>query len=421
MSQEGTAKGSSTEDPAFSPKYSWGLFQEDMEEANSTSGLASDLPGASSGAQIGASRRKKVLREGAQAGGAPRVIPETQAHLVVLELQAVGQSPDSVPGPKLHMGLPTVPALGRAQASKRLHISLYNILNESGPGKLCGMSVGLPEKAFVDRERPAGVKKVREGRSSLGCDGRSTTLSKEETPRRDLPSSQGPAPVRARKKKRKCEVCSEVGEGAGGFLWLGQSSDGATPQRVGVTPQGADWESLGSLCSPLSPKDTGSGSGDPGGGCVGCASGLEKFEYLPTAGGGVQSDSPYELPLPIGGGSLSPAAQDHPQSPALCLEVSGKASTEHVLGAGGDDGPAASHNQEELEVKAMSKDKARQGLSASTDTLASPPEPATSKAHSGPPMGPRRSKCAELGRVPVPWAQDQPEESSPGGCPKLVS
>lgn len=421
MSQEGTAEGSSTEDPVFSPKYSWGLFQEDVEEANSMSGLASDLPGASSGTQIGAGRRKRVLREGAQAGDAPGVIPETQAHLVVLELQAVGQSPDSVPGPKLHIGLPTVPALGRAQASKRLHISLYNILNESGPGNLCGMSVGLPEKAFVGRERPAGVKKVREGTSSLGCDGRSPTLSKEEPPRRDLPSSRGPVPVRARKKKRKCEVCSEGGEGAGGFLWLGQSSDRATPQHVGGPPQGADWESLESLCSPLSPKDTGSGPGDPGGSCVGCASGPEKFEYLPTAGGRMQSDSPCEFPLPIGGGSLSPVAQDHPQSPALYLEVSGKASTEHVIGAGGDDGPAVSHNQEELEVKAMSKGKTGQGLSAPTDTLASPPEPATSKAHSGPPMGHRRSKCAELGRAPVPCAQDQPEDTSPGGCPRLVS
>ncbi|KAM5269569.1 SPOC domain-containing protein 1 isoform 1-T3 [Hipposideros larvatus] len=422
-----------------------------MEEASSVSGLAPDLPGTSSEAQVWAGREEWVLREGAHqvasspAGGTPGASLEAEAHLVVLELQAVGQSRDSVPGPKLHTGLPAVPTQGRAQASRRLQNSLYDILNESWPGNLCSLPVGLPDRALVGRESLAGVKKVGEGgKSALGCDGRSPTLSKEKPLKRDLPSSPGPAPVRARKRSRKCAFCSEGGEGAGGFLQLGQSPVGANPQCVGGPPQDADWESLGGLCSSLSLKDTGSGPGDPGGSYVVCASGTEKFEYLLAVGGGAQPDSSYdpvEFPLPSGGKALRPAAQDPPQSPALCLEVSGNASTkqreaEQVMGTGGDDGPVASHNQEEMEVKAqtVSMDWAGQVLSAPAYTPASSQEPATSKAHLALSMGQRRSKDAKMGRGPVPCAQeqgtdrssdnsnqDQPEKSSSGGCPKLVS
>lgn len=160
---------------------------------------------------------------------------------------------------------------------------------------------------------------------------------------------------------------------------------------------------------------------------------------------GAQLGSPYspvEFPLPSGGLSLRPAAWDPPQGPALCPGGSGKASTEQqaaeqvVVGAGGEDGPTASHSQEELEVKAwpVSMGRPRRGLPALTDTLADSPESAASKARSGSFMGQRRPNCAKLGRGPVPPAEDQgtdrssdsfsrdpPAASRPGGIPKPVS
>ncbi|XP_014639243.1 PREDICTED: LOW QUALITY PROTEIN: SPOC domain-containing protein 1 [Ceratotherium simum simum] len=355
MSREGAAESPSTEDPVLCPRRSCGLFQEDVAEVGSMSGVASDTPGA---VYLWAGSRKKVLEEEAhcrascKAGGAPGASLEA-AHLMVLELQAVGQSQDLVPGSRLHIQVPAVPAQERAQVSRRLQISLHDTLAER----------------------------------------------------------------------------------AGGFLWLGQSPGGDKPQSVGGPPQDADLESLGGPCTPLSP---GSGPGDAGGSWVGCASGTEKFEYMLAAGDGAQAGVGF--PLPTGGESLRPAAQDPPQSPALCLGVSGKASTEwqeaeHILRAGGDDGPAASRSQEELEVKAqpVSRGRPGPGLTAPWDTLASSLEPAASKASSGSSMGQRRSKCAKKSRRgPVPQAQnqgtdrisdsssrDQPEESSPRGCPKL--
>lgn len=456
MSQEGTAEGSCTEDPVLSPQRSCRLFQEDMKEASSGSGLAPHPPKAGSGARVWAGRRKRVLRKAAngsassKTGSAPGASLEEEAHLVVLELQALGQSQISVPDPKLHVCMPTVPPQGKAWPSKRLQVSLYNILDESWPGNLCSRSVGLPEGALVGRETPAGVEEGscprpkeagEDGRSSQGCDGRSPTLSKEKLLKRDLPSSSGAAPVRARKKSRRREACSEGGEGASDFLGLGQSPGGANPQCVRGPPQGADLESLGGPCSLLSSKDTGSGPEDPGGNFVGCALETEKFKYFPVLGDGAEPGSlydPIEFLLPSGGESLRPAAQDPPESPASCLGRS-VASTEqqeveHVVGAGGDDGLVIS--QEELNVKTqpVSRAWAGQGLTAPTDTLASSVEPAASKAHSGLSMGQRRSKCAKLRKGLVLCAQDQgtdrsldnsnqdqPAESSPGGCPKLVS
>lgn len=214
----------------------------------------------------------------------------------------------------------------------------------------------------------------------------------------------------------------------------------------GRPPPGADLESLGGPCRPLPPKDPGSGPRDSDGSCVGCASGT-KFPYLPEAEDGAQPGSPSDpdqFPLPKGGLSLRPAAQDAPQSPAPCPGVSGKAGTgqraaeQVVVGAGGEDGPAASHNQEELEVKAwpVSMGRPGQGLPAPTDTPVGSPESAASKARSGPFMGQRRPKCAKLGRGPVPPAEDRgtdsrsdnfshdpdpPAASRPGGFPKPVS
>ncbi|XP_036917313.1 SPOC domain-containing protein 1 [Sturnira hondurensis] len=438
MFQEGAAEGSSTEDPDLRPRRSCGLSQEGMEEACSESGLAPDLPGGSSGASVGAGRRERVPREeihqGAsfQAGG---------AHLPVLGQQAAGQRQDLVPGPKLHTQLPAVPAQGRAQATKKLQTSLHNILDENWARNHCGMSMGLPERALVGRERCPRPREVREGgRSSPGYDGRSPTLTKEEPPKRELPSSLGSAPVQPRKKSRKRKACSEGGEGVGGFLWLGQRPVRDNSQCVGHPPQGADLASLGDLCWPLSPKDTGSGPGGSGGSRVGSASGTE-FRCLPAAGGGAQPGSPYDpvlFPLPSGGKRLRPAAQDPAQSPALCLGICGKASTTErqeaewvAVAAGSDDGPATSPNQE-VKVQPLSKGRLGQGLTAPTDTPAGSPESAAGKALSDSFKGQRISKCALSCTGPVPPAKDQGADRSPddssqdqpaasclGGCPRL--
>ncbi|XP_035954610.1 SPOC domain-containing protein 1 isoform X2 [Halichoerus grypus] len=452
MSQEGAAEGSSTEDPALSPRRGGGLFQEDVEEASSVSGLTPHVPGASPGARVRAGSRKRVLREethrgtGSQAGGAPGARLEAEAHSMALELQAVGQSQDLVPGPQLHFQQPIVPAQGKARAFKRLQVSLHDILAGSWPGNPCSVPVGLPDRALVGRERLAGVGttsctgpgEARGGRS----DERGPTLSKEEPPKRSLPSSPGPAPVGARKNNRKYAARSEGGEGAGWFLWSGQSPGEDNPPCEGGSPPCADLESLGDLCGPLSPKEgEGSGSGDPSETCVGCVSGTEKFEYLPAAGNGAQPGSPCDpvgVPLPDGGESCRPAAWDPPQSSALCL---GAASTEWQeaeprAGAGCDDGPAVSPSQAELEGKAQPESRGRlgQGPPAPTDSPSSSLVPATSKARSGPSTGQRRSKYAKRSRRgPVPRvqqqgadrsaddsSQDRPEESRPGSFPKLL-
>ncbi|XP_025303410.3 SPOC domain-containing protein 1 isoform X3 [Canis lupus dingo] len=97
---------------------------------------------------------------------------------------------------------------------------------------------------------------------------------------------------------------------------------------------------------------------------------------------------------------------------------------------------ASASPSEELEVTAQPVSKVRrgQGLAAPTDIASSSLEPATSKAHSGPSMGQRRSKCTKrLRRGPVLHAQhwgtdrradkssqDQPEGSSAGSFPKLL-
>lgn len=176
-----------------------------------------------------------------------------------------------------------------------------------------------------------------------------------------------------------------------------------------------------------------------------CASRIEKVEYFPVAGDGAQPSSPCApvgSPLPVGGESLRPAAQNLPQGPALCLGASGEASTEqqeaeHTAEAGGDRGPAASHNQEELEVKAQpaSRERLGRGFAAPTDAAAISPEPTAGKAHSGPSTELRRSKRAKRLRRGLAFlaqdqgtdrssddsSQNQPEQSSPGGCLTLVS
>ncbi|XP_062961538.1 SPOC domain-containing protein 1 isoform X1 [Cynocephalus volans] len=442
MSQKGDAEGSSAEDCVCSPQHSCAVFQEDMERASSMPGL----PGARSGARVGAGSRKRVLRKKAHLDASSQA-GDTAG--------AVGQSQDSPPGPRLHMQLPMVPAQGRAQTFKRLQVSLHDILAESCPQNLCGLSAGLTKRALFGREGLVGVKEVScprpkeagdGGMYSPGCDGQSPILYRKKPPEKGLPSSPAPARVRARKKRWKCGVCSEGGECAGGFLGLDQRPGDDNPHSVGSPSQGADLESVGGSRRPLSPQDTGSDSVDPGGSWGGCASGTEKFEYLLTAGNRAQPGSPCGLSVPSGGESPRPAAQGPPQSPALCLGVSAPASAaEHIMGTGSDEGSAASHDQEELEVRAQPASRGRlgQGLAFPADACASSPEPsgslssclepAASKACSGPFRGQRGSQYARKpSGGPVPCAQeqgtdrssdnstqDEPEESSPGGCPRL--
>uniref|UniRef100_A0A2K6TU05 SPOC domain-containing protein 1 n=1 Tax=Saimiri boliviensis boliviensis TaxID=39432 RepID=A0A2K6TU05_SAIBB len=456
MSQAGDAEVPSTEDPVLSPQHNCELLQN-MEGASSTPGLAPNGPGTSSGPQVRAGSRRKIPRKEAHqaasswAEGAAGVCPG------VSELLAMGQSQGSRPGPGLHMQPPSVPAQGRALTFKRLQVYLCDILADSCPRKLCHRSAGLPERALVCRERLAGVKEVscprsREARdggmSSPGCDRRSPTVRKEEPHGRPPTSSPGPASVRVRKKSRKQEAHLEGGEGAGSFLWLDWSPGGDKPLSVGDPPQGADLASLGGPC-----RDTGSGPAEPGGSGAGCASGTEKFGYLPAAGDGAQPGSPHGavgFPAPSGGESLSPAAQAPPQSAALCLGVSARASAEqreavHVVRAGGDEGRAAVQDQEEPQVKGQpaSRGRLEQGPAAPADgcvgsleSLGGPScslDPEASKACSGPFTEQRRSRDAKkLKKGPVPCAQDQgadrsldnahqdrPEEPGPGGCPRL--
>ncbi|XP_071073272.1 SPOC domain-containing protein 1-like [Dasypus novemcinctus] len=459
MSQERAAEGPRTEDPAVGPLRSCAPFQEDREGVSSVPGLTPDLPGASSGALVWAGSGKRAFREEArgdassQAGGAAGAGQGaegsgTKACLVVLELQARGQSQDAIPDPRLHRQVPAVPAQGTL-ASKRLQISLHDILVESQSRNLGGLPVGLPDGAPVGRQGPAGAaeascprpREATEARvTSLGCDGRSPTLSKEEPPKRGLPSSPGPATSRARKNSRMDGALSQGGEGAGGVLWLGHSSGEGSPRPVGGPPEDANVEPLGGPRSPL----FSTWPGDPGGSWMASA--------LPASGNGTQPGSPhgpFGLLLPGGGHSPRPAPQEPPQSPALCWGVSGEASAEpreaeRVVGAGSDCGLAPSYNQEELEVEAqpVSRGRRGQGAPAATDTCAGsvellgclgfPPEPAASKAPTDPFGGRRRSQCAKMRSRPAPQAQvpdagrssgnanqDQPEESSSGGCAKL--
>uniref|UniRef100_UPI004038B03F SPOC domain-containing protein 1 n=1 Tax=Callospermophilus lateralis TaxID=76772 RepID=UPI004038B03F len=377
--------------------------------------------------------------EGSHPGASSQAGGASEASLEVLELPALEQGQDSRPGPRLHVQLPTVPAQGSAQLPKRLQISLHDILHTRCLRDLCSRSPGLPKRAQVDRERLTGAKGASSPRPrevgdedtcSPGCDGRNPTLNKEAPPGRGPPSA--PGPMRSRRKSRKCRAFSKGRKGADGFLWLDQSSS------VGGSPQGADLESLGGPSRPPSPKDA--GPRDPVGSWAARASGAEECEHLPAAGDRAQPGSPHGsvgFPVPFGEESLRPTAQDLLLNPVLCLEVPGGASTEPqeaepLLGAG-------TENQEELEAKAQPAPGERLGweLAAPADACSSSPESldifssslesATSQADIGPLEGQRR-----LRRGPAFGAQehstdtrsdhpcqDEPEEASPGGCPRL--
>ncbi|KAG8506879.1 SPOC domain-containing protein 1, partial [Galemys pyrenaicus] len=400
------------------------LFQGDVGKTSFMSGLA--LPGTSSEVPVGAGGRKRVLREEAHQSTAVtlRLEPEPQAHLVLPKRQTLEQSQDSAPSREGHIQLPKEATQGRAPAFRRLQIAVQDILAEGWPTNVCGRPVSLPERALLSREGLARDRKVyclrpRQAREGGGSSpGRS--LSREEASQRALPSSGSPVLAGTIKKRRKYEACSEGGEGAGRLSRLGQSPGGDSPWFVAPQP-GAGLESLAGLCSPPSPKDPGSGPGDPNGCCVTRAAEAEKLDYLPSAGGGAQPGSPCEpaeSPLLDGGEFLMPAAQGSLHSTVLCLEMSGEASTEQQeaglsTGAGSDHGPFPSHNQE-LEVEEqqpVSSGSLGHGLVAPADTPISSLEPV---GPSGPCRRQRQSHCAEkLKNGPVPHTRDQHTNRSP--------
>nr|XP_040144226.1 SPOC domain-containing protein 1-like [Ictidomys tridecemlineatus] len=384
--------------------------------------------------------------EGSHPGASSQAGGASEASLEVLELPALEQGLDSRPGPRLHVQLPPVPAQGSAQPLKRLQVSLHDILHPRCLRDLCSTSPGLRKRAQMGRERLTGAEGASSPRPrevgdedacSPGCDGRNPTLHKEAPPGRGLPSS--PGPMRSRRKSRKCRAFSKGRKRADGFLWLDQSPDGDSPS-VGGSPQGADLESLGGPCRPPSPKDA--GPGDPVGSWAARASGAEECGHLPAAGYQAQPGSPHGsvgFPVPLGEESLRPTAQALLLNPVLCLEVPGGTSTEQqeaepLLGAG-------TENQEELEAKAQPAPGERPGweLAAPADACSSSPESldisssslesATSKADIGPLEGQRRLRRGPAFGVQEHSTdtcsdhpcQDEPEEASPGGCPRLVS
>ncbi|XP_048671830.1 SPOC domain-containing protein 1 isoform X1 [Marmota marmota marmota] len=434
MSQVGDAEGSSPEDPVLHRQHRCGDFQKDIAGTIL-------MPDLKSEAQVWAWSRKRGLMEGSHPGASSQAGGASEASLEVLELPALEQGQDSRPGPRLHVQLPPGPAQGSAQLPQRLQVSLHDILHTRCLRDLCSTSPGLPKRAQVGRERLTGAKGASSPRPrevgdedmcSPGCDGRNPTLNKEAPPGRGLPSS--PGPMRSRRKSRKCRAFSKRRKGADGFLWLDQSL-GGNSQSVGGSPQGADLESLGGPCRPPSPKDA--GPRDPVGSWVARASGAEECEHLPAAGYQAQPGSPHGsvgFPVPFGEESLRPTAQDLLLNPVLCLEVPGGASTEQqeaepLLGVGAE-------NQEELEAKAQPAPGERLGweLAAPADACSSSPESldifssSLESATIGPLAGQRR-----LRRGPAFGAQehstdthsdhpcqDEPEEASPGGCPRLL-
>ncbi|XP_073936801.1 SPOC domain-containing protein 1 isoform X1 [Castor canadensis] len=424
MSQEGDVEGSSTEDRVVCSQHRYGLYQEDVTQR------ASSVPGLKPEAQVWSRSRKRVLKEETHRGLSSRARSDAGASLGLSE-PAVGQNQDSTPGPMLHMQLPTVTSCGTPWASKRLHVSLYDVLATHCLESLHSISPDLTKTALVGIERPAGVEGAsclrcreakEEGLGSPGGSGRSPLHNKEKLPGRSLLSSPGLAPRRAKKKSRKC---SQGGEGAGGFLRLGQSPGGDS-QSVGGPPKVcADLESLGGPSRPLSSKDIG-----PGGSWVGCTKVAEVFECFPATGVAAQPGSPqgpFEFPVACGGQSHNLATQ----GPVLCLGGPGLASTEQLevqpeVGAGSKEGLFNSHNQEgpEIQAQPVSRKRPGQGLTITTDTCVSSTKPlgglsssleaADSKACTGPVVGQRNFKSTKkLRRGPESCAQEQRMDGSP--------
>ncbi|XP_062046037.1 SPOC domain-containing protein 1 [Lepus europaeus] len=440
MSQDGDAESSSSEDP---------------EGASSRLALTRRLPGA----RTGAGTRKRVLRKKAAGDAGYKVGSAAGASLGVLEPPAVGQSGESTPGPRSRVRLHAAPSRGRAQACRRLRVSLYDVLAGHCPGSLCSRTAIL-QRAVLGRGRPAEVEEASgpgpQGAAdgelgSPGCDGRSPTVSKEEPPGQGLLSSAGPAPRRARKRRRmgsRMGRARSKGRGqTASLLRLDLSPGGDSPQSGGELLQGADPESWGGSCRPLSPKDTGSGPGGAGGSLAGCSPGPGAWGCLPTVGAGSPS-SPVGFPVPGGGESLQPEAPSPPPSPPLCLGVSGQQEVaEHSMWAADDhEGPTASHGREGLAPSAESaastepvpEDGLGQGLAALLDPCASSLEPSGSRSCSPEPEAstacsdpftelrskPRKGPepCAQdcdADRRSDNSSQDQPGEPSPGGCSTL--
>ncbi|EHB12861.1 SPOC domain-containing protein 1 [Heterocephalus glaber] len=296
------------------------------------------------------------------------------------------------------------------------------------------------ELASCPRPREVGDQGIR----APGGEKRSSTFNEEGSLEWNLPSSPGPAPVRARRKSRKSESCSKGEQRAGGVLWLDQSPGGDSQSLEGPLG-GANLVSLGGPCRRLCQEDR--RPRDPGRSQAGCASGAAGFEYLPAA----QAGSTLRPGSLCAEESERPATQDSLQYTTLCLGVPGWASeehqeVEHVVGAGSEEGLAAPHSQLGPEVKAqlVSRENLGRGLAVPSDThacspeplgsLSSSPEATASKACTGAIAWQKRDKCTKkLRRDPASCGQEQPTdeswnstcqgepvEASPEACPRLL-
>ncbi|XP_063092037.1 SPOC domain-containing protein 1 isoform X3 [Cavia porcellus] len=436
MSQKGDAESSSTDNPVFYTRHRHRgrLCQEDVVEASSGPGMMSEAQGP-------APSRKRVRSGESRPGASLQAGDAAGASRAGLELQAVGPSPSQ---------LPPGPEQGSAGCSKRLQVSLCDILSTRCLRNLCSTLLGLPKRALADMEGPAEVELAScprprgvggQGMSALSDKG-SSTLDKENFSERSLTPSPGPAPERARRKSRKSGSCPKGGQGANGFLWLDQSSGGDS-QSLGGSLEGADLRSLGGPCGHLCHEDT--RLGDPGGSQAGCAPGIAGFEYLPAAGSGAQPGSPLSSHRLCADESCSPATQDFWWYSALCLEGPGWPSAEQqeverVEGAGSEEGLAAPRGRHGPEAQLAPRENLGQDLAVPSDTHACSPEPlgtlsfspeaTASEACTGPLAWRERGKCAEkLSGDPASCTREQPtdrssdnsrqhkpEKASPEGC-----
>ncbi|XP_054995843.1 SPOC domain-containing protein 1-like [Sorex araneus] len=398
MSREAAAEASGTVDTVLSPSY-YSLSSVEVEGQGSLlSWLVPELPGA--GWETGVCAGEAHPGACPQPAGAAALSPDTEAHLA----QAPGLGQERQPSPKATPVVP-VSAQGRTRSSRRLQNSLPRVLARGRPSTQCIVCRDLPQGA---RELPKAVDPrpgdVGEGgRGAAGWNGMSPSFSKKGSPRRSPSHSPGPAPVRAQKERGRHECSGQGKEAAGGFLWLGGDT----------TPS----ESLGRPRGPPSPGSTGSGPGGLGGSWMEWVLGTAEVEGFAPRGDGARTDSPYDAAgslRSVGGEPPGEATQGPPQSPDPCLDGPRKACTEqrgsgHGVPADADEGcvtPLSPGEQEE-QAQAVCRGRPEQGLD-SARTSAHCPEPATSKAPSGPATGQRAAHSAETwGRSPELHARYQ--------------
>ncbi|XP_010619878.1 SPOC domain-containing protein 1 isoform X1 [Fukomys damarensis] len=251
MFQEEDSGSSSTEDPVFLSRHRCGLFQEVMVGAGSMPGMDSEAQGRAlrwKSVHRGKSHPDVSLQAGAAAVASQRRV----------ELQAVGQGPSQ--------RLPPGPPQGSTGCSKRLQVSLCDILTSRCLRNLCNTLPGLPKRAQAGVEWPAEVELTScsspremgdQGISAPGGKRGSSTLNEEGFPGWALPTSRGPAPTRTRRKSRKSESCCRGEQGTGDVSWLEQSPGVDSPL------EGTNLASLGGPCSRLCQEDTRPGDPEP--------------------------------------------------------------------------------------------------------------------------------------------------------------